>query len=239
MMGYPDQALQRVERTLALARERNHLSSLALGFYWASFGHLLRREPERAQELAEAGVILSEEHGFGLWIDLCSVEVGRALAQSGQYAKGIEEMEKGNRGARARGSTDTTLGALAEAYGQIGQSSKALELIEDGLATVAKLGQHSIEPELYRVRGELLLLQHPPALAEADECFRTAIAKAQRHGAKSWELRATTSLARLLDKQNRRDEARAMLSEIYNWFTEGFDTTDLKAAKALLDELSG
>ena len=92
--------------------------------------------------------------------------------------------------------------------------------------------------ELCRLKGELLLLQNASDATEAESCFREAIAIAQRQQAKSWELRATMSLARLLAKQGRRDEARAMLAEIYNWFTEGFDTPDLKDAKALLEELS-
>jgi predicted ATPase len=94
-------------------------------------------------------------------------------------------------------------------------------------------------PEMLRLKAELLLLGGTGATAEAAECFRDAIELARRQSAKSWELRTTTSLARLLAKQGNRDEARTMLAEIYNWFTEGFDTADLKDAKALLDELSG
>jgi predicted ATPase len=93
--------------------------------------------------------------------------------------------------------------------------------------------------ELYRLKGELLLLQNASGAAEAESCFREAIEIAQRQRAKSWELRATMSLARLLASQGHRDEARTMLAEIYNWFTEGFDTADLKDAKALLEALSG
>jgi predicted ATPase len=111
-------------------------------------------------------------------------------------------------------------------------------LIEEALATDINNGRYSTVPELHRIRGELLLQRDPPCLAEAEQSFRTAIEEAQRHAAKSWELRATTSLARLLARQNRRDEAGTMLAEIYGWFTEGFDTADLKEAKALLDELS-
>jgi predicted ATPase len=91
---------------------------------------------------------------------------------------------------------------------------------------------------LYRLKGELLLLQNSSGATEAESCFREAIKIAQRQQAKSWELRATMSLARLLAKARRRDEARAMLADIYHWFTEGFDTADLKDAKALLDELN-
>jgi len=99
-------------------------------------------------------------------------------------------------------------------------------------------GQQPWKPELHRIKGELLR-RDPSSLGEAEHCFRTAIEQAQRHAAKSWELRATTSLARLLAKQGRGDEARKMLAEIYGWFTEGFDTADLKEAKALLECLSG
>ena len=111
-------------------------------------------------------------------------------------------------------------------------------MLEEGIASVAKTGEKLSSPLLHHVKGELLLTQNPPDVAEAEQCFRTAIEIARRQSARSAELRATTSLARLLAKQGRRDEARAMLAEIYGWFTEGFDTVDLKDAKALLDELS-
>ena len=110
-------------------------------------------------------------------------------------------------------------------------------MVEEGFASVAKTGEQIGSPSLHHVKGELLLAQNPSDVAEAEQCFRTAIEIARRQSARSAELRATTSLARLLAKQGRRDEARAMLAEIYNWFTEGFDTADLKDAKALLDRV--
>ncbi len=103
---------------------------------------------------------------------------------------------------------------------------------------MAKTGEQIASPYLHHVKGELLLVQNPSDVAEAQQCFRTAIEIARRQSAKSEELRATTSLARLLASQGHRDEAHAMLGEIYGWFTEGFDTADLKDAKTLLDELS-
>jgi len=133
---------------------------------------------------------------------------------------------------------DGSFAELAYAYGQIGQSTKALEFFDQDLATVSATGHHSLEPEMHRIKGELLLMQDS-SKTEADRAFRTAIDVARRQSAKSWELRATTSLSRLLVKQGRRNEARQMLSEIYNWFTEGLDTADLTDAKALLDELAG
>jgi predicted ATPase len=107
------------------------------------------------------------------------------------------------------------------------------------MRTIGANAEHPHEPELHRIKGELLIMLDASNFAEAEHCFRHAIESAQRHAAKSWELRATMSLARLLAKQGKRDDARAMLADIYNWFTEGFDTADLKDAKALFDELSG
>jgi class 3 adenylate cyclase/tetratricopeptide (TPR) repeat protein len=241
MMGHPDQALQRTRRALSLARERDDLSSTALALHYASICHLYRREPQTAREFAEAGLALANEHGLELWAALHNIGLGQALAQSGREPEGIEHIEKGNSayaGTRARRAGVGQPGELAYAYGRIGQSTKALKLIEEELALASAIGAHSVEPELHRIKGELLLRQDHSKPAEAERCFRTAIEKAQRIGAKSWELRAITGLARLLAQQGKRDEARTTLAEIYNWFTEGFDTADLKHAKALLDELS-
>ena len=102
----------------------------------------------------------------------------------------------------------------------------------------SKTGLAINEPQMYLLKGELLLMQHGSGAAQAESCFQRAIEIARKQSAKFWELRATTSLARLLVRQGRRDQARSMLAEIYNWFTEGFDTADLKDAKALLKELS-
>ena len=112
-----------------------------------------------------------------------------------------------------------------------------LRIVADGMAVASKIGERFSEAELHRLKGELLLQQNASSGPAAQQCFRTAVDIARKQHAKSWELRATTSLARLLAKQDHRDEARAMLAEIYNWFTEGFDTADLKDAKALLDKL--
>jgi predicted ATPase len=112
-------------------------------------------------------------------------------------------------------------------------------VIEEGFASVAKTGEQIAGPWLHHAKGELLLAQSPSDSAKAEQCFRTAIEIARRQSARSPELRATTSLARLLSEQGDRDKARTLLAEIYGWFTEGFDTCDLKDAKRLLDELQG
>jgi predicted ATPase len=128
---------------------------------------------------------------------------------------------------------------LAECYARLGDVENGLTIVAEGLAQVDKTGERICEAELHRLNGELLLVRYMPNTSEVEKTFRRAIEIARQQSAKSWELRATMSLARLLAKQGRRDEARAMLAEIYNWFTEGFDTADLRDARTLLDELAG
>jgi predicted ATPase len=127
---------------------------------------------------------------------------------------------------------------LAEACASVGRFDEALSAVDEVLP-FAQAEELYFQAELNRLRGEFLLTRGNTERGTAENCFRTAIEIARRQSAKSWQLRATTSLARLLRDTNRRDEARAMLTEIYNWFTEGFTTPDLKAAKALLQELKG
>jgi predicted ATPase len=127
--------------------------------------------------------------------------------------------------------------SVAETYGNMGRVDEALSLVTEAQATVEVQDERYYEPEVHRLRGELLLKQSPSNAKEARSCFEQAIEIARKQNAKSFELRATTSLARLLNKQGHRYEAQTILAEIYYWFTEGFDTADLKDAKALLEEL--
>ena len=121
---------------------------------------------------------------------------------------------------------------------ETGRLDDGLSALAEALAAADEHENRFCEAETHRLKGELLLKQDDSNTAEAQNCFQRAIDIARKQSAKSWELRATMSLARLLANQGRRDEARTMLAEIYNWFTEGFDTADLKDAKALLEELS-
>jgi adenylate cyclase len=130
------------------------------------------------------------------------------------------------------------LSALAETCGKHGYASEGLEWVTKGLAAADATGVRVAEAELQRLKGELLMSKDMGDLVEAECCLRTAIDVARRQSARLFEIRATLSLSRLLRDTGRRDEARTMLAEIYNWFTEGFDTADLKNAKALLNELS-
>ena len=126
---------------------------------------------------------------------------------------------------------------LGEVYGQRGQPAEGLTTIAEALVLVHKTGECRDEAELYRVKGALLLQQSSDRQAEAEHCFHQAMAIAQEQQAKSWELRAAISLARLWQQQGKRQEAHDLLAPVYNWFTEGFDTADLQDAKALLDVL--
>jgi predicted ATPase len=130
------------------------------------------------------------------------------------------------------------LGLIAEVYGQGRQSDDGLRVLSEALALGDKTGECWCEAELHRLKGVLLLQQASGNSTEAEACFHKAIAIAQRQSAKSWELRAATSLAKLWQTQGKRQEAYDLLAPVYGWFTEGFDTADLKDAKALLDELA-
>jgi predicted ATPase len=166
------------------------------------------------------------------------------LVELNQAEEGIVQSEDGIATARAAGfefGLAYSLVALGNGYGKAGRAADGLAAVAQGLAVSQKTGERWFDAEVYRLKGELLLKQDAHAESkvedEAETCFRQAVEIARCQQAKWWELRTTVSLARLLAKQGHRDEARAMLAKIYGWFTEGFDTADLKDAKALLDEL--
>ena len=130
-----------------------------------------------------------------------------------------------------------SISLVAHAYARMGQSEKGLAMLDEALTDIERTGEKVDQAEMLRLKGETLLMQDPGMIDQAEACFRAALEVARAQEAKWWKLRATVSLARLLRATNRRDEARTMLSEIYNWFSEGFDTADLKEAKALLAQL--
>jgi predicted ATPase len=202
--------------------------------------HLVRGDSTAAQRCAEEAMALTEKMGLVSLSATAIAQHGAALIAQGRYDDGIAGLRRGILAIRATGASPRTrdLCRLASGLGKVGRPQEGLEVVEEGFASVAKTGLQLDIPWLHHVKGELLLARNPSDGANAEQCFRAAIETAQRQSARSIELRATTSLARLLAKQNRRDEARAMLADIYGWFTEGFDTADLKDAKALLDELN-
>jgi predicted ATPase len=240
--GYPDQALQKSEVARTLAQELPYPFSVTTARIFAALSYQLRRERLLAQEWAEAAIALASAHGFPGWVGQGSVPQGWALAEQGQAEEGITQIRRGMATRQAFGAGifhSYSLALLAEAYGKAGQAEEGLAALAEALAVVDKNGERFYEAELYRLRGELLLQATVLApQSEAEELFHTALAIARQQSAKSLELRAATSLARLWQQQGKQAEARQMLTEIYGWFTEGFDTKDLQEAKVLLEELA-
>ena len=182
---------------------------------------------------------LVSEHGLSHYSPFAEILAGWTLVQEGEGERGIGGIKRGIDAWSSLGSRLALpwfLGELAEGLRSIGRCDEALDVVSDALRETERSGEGQLAPELHRIAGMLAVTQSK--LVEAEESFRRAIKIARTQGARMWELRATTSLARLLDKPSRRDEARQMLADIYGWFTEGFDTADLKEAKALLDQLS-
>jgi predicted ATPase len=186
--------------------------------------------------------VLCSEYGLATFLAAANLYLGWAMAAQGRGEEGIARIQECLAILGAAGFKmlrPNKLAKLAEAYLAANRFDEGLGALTEALAVAEEHEEFCHLPELYRLRGELLLKQNGSNTAEAQNCFERAIEIARKQSAKAFELRATTSLARLLAKQGRRDEARTILAEIYNWFTEGFDTADLKDTKALLDELAG
>src|SRR5712691_640167 len=241
MLGYPDQALQGMEETLALARKLAHPFSVAQTLHFSALLHQLRREPQAARAQAEAALALCTEQGFTAYGVFSLLPRGWALAQQGEVAEGIAQIRQGFAGWRATGAGVAWpwwLALLAEACGKVGQFDEGLRAVEEALAAVQHNEEHHYEAEVYWLKGELLLQEAPARQEEAEKNFQQALAVARRQQAKSWELRAAMSLSRLWQQQGKRTEAYELLAPIYGWFTEGFDTADLQEARALLEALT-
>jgi predicted ATPase len=171
---------------------------------------------------------------------MATIFQGWVLAQVGEIERAITEMKVGLTAYQATSAelwVPNFLGLLAEAYGKAGQPADGLRLLDEALATTERTGERWCRAELDRLSGALLLCQAHPDEDAAEAAFHRSIAVAREQSAKIWELRAATDLARLWRDQGRRAEAHDLLAPVYGWFTEGFDTADLKEAKGLLDEL--
>jgi predicted ATPase len=239
--GYPDQALRQEQEALRLAQKLAHPFTLTCAMDWVAWVHQFRREGPATQAQAEAAMPMASEHGFVQWLAQEQILRGWALAVQGQGEAGIAQMREGL-------TTWGTIGdklyrpyqllQLAEVYSTVGQAEEGLRVLAETRAAVPHSEGRFYEAELSRLEGELLLVRSAEHHAEAETCFRQALDIARRQQAKSWELRAGMSLGRLWQRQGKRAAAHQLLAEIYNWFTEGFDTPDLQEAKALLEELA-
>jgi class 3 adenylate cyclase/tetratricopeptide (TPR) repeat protein len=237
ILGRADSAHERIARAVAFARDSRQPFDLAMALLFEGYLHRFQREPRQAEATCTQLLSLSEEHGFAYACDLARGVIGWARAQLGRTSEGVSLIRQALAGLAERearvGNTDV-LTRLAEAQSLDGATGEALDTME--LALKANPEELVFRPNTLRYRGALRLKVGQSELAEAD--FRDAITMAQRMSAKAWELRAAMSLAQLWRDQGRRQQAHDLLAPVYTWFTEGFDTLDLKDSKALLDQLA-
>ncbi len=241
-LGYPDQALARSQIALNQAKELGYTFGLAHAHEQAAVIHQLRREELAVEERADSTIKTATLGGFTYWVGVGTILRGWALAAQNQ-PNGLELLREGLALCQSTGATidhPYFLSLLAEALSHAGQVAEALNALTEALAMVSNTNRFFYEAELHRLRGQLLLqADEAENAAAAEACFLQALQIAGGQHARSLELRAVTSLARLWQQQGRSDEARARLEEIYGWFDEGFDTADLQQAKTLLQALGG
>jgi predicted ATPase len=239
-LGYPDQALARSNAAIAEARRLAHPPSLAVSLSMGSRVHSLGGGNATLNEWADELAALATEQGFPFWRALGTIFRGWTKVKNGDVAEGLSLLSSGSRAHHATGAEafrPHNIALLAEAYGVAAQIEEGLALLDEALQIVERTGARWIEAELYRHQGQLLIRQGDSEAA--GETYHKALGIAQEQEAKMWELRAAMSLARLRRDQGRRAEARDLLGPVYGWFTEGFDTPDLKEAKVLLHSLDG
>jgi predicted ATPase len=257
-LGYPDQALKSSDDALATAQHLGHRHSLLSAFGFRTWLHEYRQEVDLLQQTSEAILKLAAEGEAAMGRAHMMILTGWALVRQGRHEEGLAQMHQGLQAYRATGAELERvhwLALLAEAYQGVGQATLGLDALNEALDTASRTGIRFCEAELYRLKGELLEqvgtntafhiaaehrvdVSEQSGLPDAEVCFRRGIEIARQQMAKSLELRAVTSLSRLLARTDRRDEAHQMLTAIYGWFTEGFETRDLQDARALLQELS-
>jgi predicted ATPase len=250
LLGYPEQALKKSGEALTLAQELAHPHSLAYASHFLCVIHQFRRQVHLTQERAEVVFSLSVEYGLAFWRAYGTVMRGWASALQGQGEAGIPLILQGLAALRETGGElgrTYFLALLAEAYGKMGRLREGLDALTEALAAVHKATEHFYEAELYRLKGEVLLAQIgaeqraqsiEERLAEVEACFQQALTVAHRQQARSLELRAAISLARLWQQQGKHQTAHHLLAEIYAWFEQGFNTADLQEARALLMALA-
>jgi predicted ATPase len=239
--GYPDQSARAADRAVAYSRELGHAHTLSNAFWFAGVAAVFARDVATVHAYGNDCVAVASEHGFALWAAAGRILQGWADAQRGEATTGIARIRDGMAASEATGtrlSKPLFLTLLAEALAVAGKIEEALAALDDALAKAAASYVRGWDAEIHRLRGELTARLPYPDSAKAEDSLRTALAIAREQGTRGYELRAAVSFARLHRDQGRRAEARDLLAPIYGWFTEGFDTADLKEAKALLDELT-
>jgi len=249
-LGYTDQALERMQAALTLARQLEHPFSLAYALIAAAWFYQYRQEAQATQACAEEAIALAHEQGIPMRAAQGTIMRGWSLTAQGQHEEGLAQMHQGLAAFRATGgelNRTYYIVLLAEAYGQIEQTDEGLRVLTEALADVGSGRERWWEAELHRLRGEFLCgqasrMSHTKdsrlLKVEAGQCFQRALDVARRQEAKSLELRAAVRFARLWQSQGNPRNAYELLAPVYEWFTEGFGTADLMDAKSLLNELN-
>jgi len=241
ILGCPESALADLERALKGAREIGHAAVLMYALGHASFTYMWEGNYAAARALLDVLTALADEKGAAQWKAFGMLVQGWLFAVSGKSADAVHMITSGITAWRSAGATvyvPLHLSHLTRAYAELGQFDDAWRCSGEAITAIEMSKERWYEAEVYRVAGEIALLSGEPDAAKAQTYFERALAVARRQQAKSWELRAAMSMARLWRNQGKRDQARDLLAPVYGWFTEGFDTLDLKEAKAVLDELA-
>ena len=241
LLGYADQAQQRSQEALALARQTEHAPSIAYAEYMLAMLSQCRREAAATRARADALMTFATAQGLTHRLEQGRILLGWALATEGGAAAGVQLIQQGLAAHRDAGITmgqPYYLALLAEAIGLAARPEAGLTVLTEALTLVATTEERWWEAELLRLMGALQLQLPVPDVPQAEACFHRVLDVSRRQQAKALELRAATSLSRLWQRQGKRQEARQLLAEVYGWFTEGFDTADLQEAQTLLDELS-
>jgi predicted ATPase len=241
LLGYPDAALADTEHALKDAREIGQVGSLLYALGWTSITQICSRNYAAANALQNETVALADEKRALFWKGAGMMNQGCVLALTGKAADAVQMITSGLAAWRSTGATilaPYVLSCMAKAYQELGQFDDAWRCVDEAITAVETTKERWWEAEVYRTAGEISLKSPRPDAAKSKAYFQRALAVARAQHAKSWELRVAMSMARLWRDQDKREEARELLAPVYGWFTEGFDTLDLKEAKALLDELA-
>jgi len=240
-LGKPDQALLKAQKAEALARDLSHPFSLAWALFFSALLHQFSGNIHKTSELSKELISLSSDQEFPFWSAFGTIMRGWSVVETEKIESGSAQILKGLKDLETIGSAcgkSYWLGLLADVCGTLGMYKEGIEVIDEALEFVEISGEHWTEADLYRIRGELTIGISSDNYEESESYFRKALLVAESLGARSLELRATTSLCRSLQKRGEKEKARQMLAKTYGWFKEGLDTKDLRDARALLEELN-
>jgi predicted ATPase len=241
LLGYPETALAEINHAINAARETAHAPTVMFALGMTSFTQICCRNYARAKAQIDECALLANEKSAAFWKVLAMIHQGWVMALSGNSAEAIRTIGTGITEYRLVGAkiwATAWLSDLALFHANLGKVDDALRCINEAITAVETTKERWWEPEVHRTAGEIALLSPERDVAKAEGYFERALAVARQQQAKSWELRAAMSMARLRRDQGKVRQARELLAPVYGWFTEGFDTRDLKEAKALLEELA-